>query len=85
MQMCVSASLFSDFYKGISILFQGISRLASLCGLKLLSLCLQKWNYRVDKKAVCHRQDASLSSDIKRKQQIQLDAHLSYNEDIDDA
>lgn len=39
--------------------------------------------YRREKK--CHRQDALLSSGIKLKQQIQPDARLSYNEDIDDA
>lgn len=83
----MSVLLCYDFDKGSTILFQALSRLASLCGIKLLSACLQKWNYRVDKKAVCHRhrQDATLSSDIKRKQQIQPDARLSYNEDIDDA
>lgn len=73
------------FDKDASVPFQARSRLASLCGVQLLSPCLQKWNYGVDKKAVRHRQDAPLSSDIKRKQQIQPDAHLSYNEDIDDA
>ncbi len=79
--------LYYDSDKGTSIPFQALARLASLCGVKLLSARLQKWNYRVDKKAVCHRhrQDATLSSDIKRKQQTQPDAHLSYNEDIDDA
>lgn len=81
----MSLLLYYHFDKGASV--QPLSRLASLCGIKLLSARLQKWNYRVDKKAVCHRhrQDATLSSGISRKQQIQHDTHLSYNEDIDDA
>lgn len=36
-------------------------------------------------RTACHRHDVLLSSGIKVKEQIQADARLSHNEDIDDA
>lgn len=50
-------------------------------------LCCMKNALHVPVNAVCHRhrQDATLSAGIARKQQIQSDVHLSCNEDIDDA